>query len=150
MIGGKIRDISFEDILSFANENGIRTPEAIIRKVAAAVMTFRTLAQKNGVREEWIGRIENCLSEHLSAWGFVTNQKTFSFTAPPGHSIEDAHIEAAYKGNYHLHAMIDGKAYKYILRKGTQDHNELTETGLSNLTEDKMKELVCRYLPPKV
>ena len=26
---------------------------------------------------------------------------------------------------------IDGKAYKYILRMGTPDHNELTETGLS-------------------
>ena len=150
MIGGKIRDISFEDILSFANENSIRTPESIIRKVASAVASFRTLAQKNGVKEEWIGRIESCLSEHLSSWGFAASQKTFSFTTPSGHTIEDAHIEAAYKGNYHLHATIDGKAYKYILRMGTQDHNELTETGLSNLTEEMMKELIDRYLIPKI
>ena len=150
MIGGKIRDISFEDILSFANENGIRTPESIIRKVASAVATFRTLAQKNGVKEEWIGRIESCLSEHLSSWGFAASQKTFSFTTPSGHTIEDAHIEAAYKGNYHLHAIIDGKAYKYILRMGTHDHNELTEAGLSNMTEDRIMELVSRYLLPKV
>jgi serine/threonine-protein kinase HipA len=149
MIGGKVQDISFEDILSFAGENGIRIPESIIRKVASAVSSFRTLAQKNGVREEWIGRIENCLSEHLSAWGFAANQKVFSFTAQSGHEIKDAHIEAAYKGNYHLHATIDGKAYKYILRMGTQEHNDITETGLSNLSEELMKELVCRFLLPK-
>lgn len=150
MIGGKIRDISREDILSFANENGIRTPESIIRKVASAVASFKSLARKNGVREEWIGRIESCLSEHLSAWGFAVNPKAFSFSTPSGHNIEDAYIEAAYKGNFHLHATIDGKAYKYILRIGTQDHNEITETGLSNLTEEKMKELVSRYLLPKI
>ena len=149
-IGGKIRDISFEDIIFFAGENGIRMPEAIIRKVAAAVMTFRTLAQKNGVREEWIGRIENCLSAHLSAWGFAANLKSFSFSAQSGCHVEDARIEAAYKGNYHLLATIDGKAYKYILRMDTQDHNELTRIGLSNLTEDRMKELVSRYLLPKI
>ena len=149
MIGGKVQDISFEDILSFAGENGIRTPESIIRKVASAVASFRTLAQKNGVREEWIGRIENCLSEHLSAWGFAAKQKVFSFTDQSGHEIKDAHIEAAYKGNYHLHAIIDGKAYKYIFRMGTQEHNDITETGLSNLSEALMKELVCRFLLPK-
>ena len=149
-IGGKVKDISHDDIISFANENGIRTPESIIRKVASAVASFRTLAQKNGVKEEWIGRIEACLSEHLSAWGFAATQKSFAFTTLSGHSIEDAHIEAAYKGNYHLHAKIDGKAYKYILRMGTKDHNEITETGLSNLTEETMEELVSRYLLPKV
>lgn len=148
-IGGKVQDISYGDILSFAGENGIRTPESIIRKVASAVATFRTLAQKNGVKEEWIGHIENCLSEHLSKWGFAANPKVFSFIAASGHHIEDAHIEAAYKGNYHLHATIDGKVYKYILRMGTQDHNEITETGLSNLTEEMIKELVNRYLLPK-
>ena len=47
-------------------------------------------------------------------------------------------------------AKIDGKAYKYILRIGTQDHNEITETGLSNLSEETMKDLVNRYLLPKV
>lgn len=149
MIGGKVQDISFEDILSFAGENAIRTPGSIIRKVASAVASFRRLAQKNGVREEWIGRIENCLSEHLSAWGFAANQKVFSFTTQSGHEIKDAHIEAAYKGNYHLHATIDGKSYKYILRMGTQEHNDITETGLSNLSEALMKELVCRFLLPK-
>ena len=70
MIGGKLQDITHEDIIAFAGDAGIRAPESIIRKVAAAVASFRQLAEKNGVKSEWIGRIESCLSEHLDLWGF--------------------------------------------------------------------------------
>ena len=70
MIGGKLRDITHEDIIAFAGDTGIRAPESIIRKVAAAVASFRQLAEKNIVKSEWIGRIESCLSEHLDLWGF--------------------------------------------------------------------------------
>ena len=71
---------------------------------------------------------------------FADNEKT--------EAINEA--KASFADNYHLHAKIDGKAYKYILRMGTKDHNEITETGLSNLTEETMEELVSRYLLPKV
>ena len=71
MIGGKLQDISLEDTIAFAKETGIRAPESIIRKIMAAVSSFRSLAQKNGVRDEWIGRIEACIKEHLSSWGYV-------------------------------------------------------------------------------
>ena len=70
MIGGKLQDITHEDIIAFAGDAGIRAPESIIRKVATAVASFRLLAEKNDVKSEWIGRIESCLSEHLNLWGF--------------------------------------------------------------------------------
>ena len=69
MIGGKIQDISREDVLSFAAECGIRMPDNIIRKVASAVQHFRELAEKNGVRVEWIGRVEATIADHLKSWG---------------------------------------------------------------------------------
>ena len=71
MIGGKIRDISREDIIAFAAETGIRAPESIIREVASAITSFRTLAERNGVGKEWIGRVETTLTDHLKAWGLV-------------------------------------------------------------------------------
>ena len=145
-ISGKIRDISYEDIISFARDSGIRAPKSIIRKVAESVSSFRSLAQKNGVGEEWIGRIENCLSEHLSAWGLVNVKRTHSFENIFGHNIDNVRIEAAYKGNYHLLATIDGNERKYIIRKGTTEHDDITRTGLSNITEDKAKEFVMRFL----
>ena len=150
MIGGKIKNISREDVIYFASEMGIRAPESIIRKVAASVASFRTLAEKNGVRVEWIGRVESCLSEHLFEWGLLSEKQKTIFTLQSGHSFENVHIETTYKGNYHLLATIDGKALKYIIRKGTPEHKEITETGLSKLTEERIKELVEQYLLPTI
>jgi len=150
MIGGKLQDISCEDVVAFAGEAGIRAPGAIIRKVAEAIASFRTLAKKNGVKEEWIGRIESCLSKHLSAWGFVEGRLTYTYTLPTGHHIENAHIDAAYKGNYHLLATIDGKELKYIIRRDTPEHDAITKLGLSNLTEEVVRELVNRFLMTKI
>ena len=49
-----------------------------------------------------------------------------------------------------VEATIDGKPLKYIIRKGTPEHDTLTKTGLANLTEEMMKELTERYLLPKI
>lgn len=149
MIGGKLQDITHDDILSFATECGIRNPESIIRKVAAAVASFRELAQKNGVREEWIGRVENCLNEHLAAWDYAKKKQEFSFNTE-GHTITDAHIEETYKGNYHLLANIDGRECKYILRAGKEEHLSISTKGLSNISEEEIQALVTKYLLPKV
>ena len=150
MIGGKLRDITHEDIIAFAGDTGIRAPESIIRKVAAAVASFRQLAEKNGVRNEWIGRIESCLSEHMALWGFETPKSNFTFDSLSGHHIANAHIEQQFKGNYLLQATIDSRPLKYIIRKGTPEHDNLTKTGLANLTGEMMKELTERYLLPKI
>ena len=148
MIGGKLQDITHDDILSFATECGIRNPESIIRKVAAAVASFRELAQTNGVREEWICRVENCLNEHLAAWDYAKKEQTFSFNAE-GHTVTNAHIEEAYKGNYHLLANIDGRECKYILRAGKEEHLFIGMKGLSNISEEEIQALVTKYLLPK-
>ncbi len=150
MVGGKLWDIRCEDVLSLAHEYGIRAPKTIIRKVASAIVSFRTLAVKNGVRDEWVGRIESCLSEHLAAWGLRATRRSYNGTLPSGHTVEEAHIEAAYKGNYHLMATIDGKEYKYVVRKGTKEHEEISTTGLSEMTEERLKDLVVRYIRTKL
>ena len=150
MVGGKLWDIRCEDVLSLAHEYGIRAPKTIIRKVASAIASFRTLAVKNGVRDEWVGRIESCLSEHLAAWGLRATRRSYNGTLPSGHTVEEAHIEAAYKGNYHLMATIDGKEYKYVVRKGTKEHEEISTTGLSEMTEERLKDLVVRYIRTKL
>lgn len=149
MIGGKLQNITHDDIISFAAECGIRQPESIIRKVAAAILSFRELAQRNNVREEWIGRVESCLNQHLSAWGYVPKEQSFTFSID-GHEVTAIHIEAAYKGNYHLLATIDGHQLKYILRTGTDEHKAITNKGLSNLTENELRPLIEKYLLPKI
>ena len=147
-ISGKVQDISRTDVLSLASQFGIQEPESIIRKVVRSVRKFRELAKKNRVRDEWIGRIESCINGHLSAWGYESNPQSFSYKEN-GYEIKNAFIEPAYKGNYHLLATINGKAYKYILRTGTKEYDAITAKGLSNITEDTIKKLVQSYLLPK-
>lgn len=69
MVGGKLRDISREDVIAIAGETGIHAPESIIRKVASALSSFRTIAKKNGVKDEWIGRVETTIIGNLRTWG---------------------------------------------------------------------------------
>ena len=146
MVGGKTQDISHNDAIAFANETGIRTPESIIRKVATAVALFRTLAEKNKVKKEWIGRVENCLSEHLSAWGFSEIRKAESYIDAHGHEIQNIRIEQQYKGNYHLLATVDGVERKFVIRKNTIEHDEISQAGISNLSDDFLKELISKLI----
>ena len=145
MVGGKLKDIGREDILAFAAEEGIRAPESIIRKVAAAVLLFRKLAEKNGVREDWIGGVEATIISHLKEWNEMPGNELPSEISVGGRNFSNFRVEQAYKGNYHLLVTVDGKEKKYIVRKGTAEHEAITKVGLANLTADMVKELVARF-----
>ncbi|MBR0273884.1 MAG: type II toxin-antitoxin system HipA family toxin [Bacteroidaceae bacterium] len=145
MIGGKIRDISREDIIAFAAETGIRAPESIIREVAAAITSFRTLAERNGVGKEWIGCVETTLSEHLEAWGLVAPAALETYIDAQGHTIQNLRIEQAYKGNYHLLATIDGRERKFVISKNKEEYAQLAETGIANLTAEQLRSIAEKY-----
>ena len=124
-------------------------PESIIRKIASAVLHFRELAEKNGVRDEWIGRVETTIIEHLKAWGLWEGGIEVSNLIVDNHSVTGFHLEQQFKGNYLLLATIDGKELKYIIRKGTPEYDLLTKTGLANVTEEMRQELILRLILPK-
>lgn len=67
-----------------------------------------------------------------------------------GYVVTDFHLEQQFKGNYLLLATIDGKVSKFIIRKGTPEHDLLTKKGLANITDEIKQELVVRFLLPKV
>lgn len=64
-VRGKHSDFDKEDLLAFADENGLRSAEIIIKQVANALMNFRTLAEKYKVKPYWAGRIDDTLRRHL-------------------------------------------------------------------------------------
>lgn len=148
MIRGKLTDISLADVMALAKENGIRPAEKIIHEVASAIMDFRKIATQCGVSDNWIAAIENTLNNYLENWGLKESDHPKSALTINGHSVANFHIEQQFKGNYLLTATIDGKPQKYIIRKGTADHDALTRTGLTYLTEEAIKDLVTRFLPP--
>lgn len=147
MVGGKLRDVTKEDIIQFASENGIPHPDSIIRNVVKAIQKFRSLVIENGVKEEWIGRVECTLAKHLTSWGYeATAPATFAFTDNEGRTISDAHLEQMYKGNYHLLANIDGRNRKFVIRKETPLAESITQKGLANIDENFVKKLIGQYI----
>ena len=146
----KLRDITYKDVVQFARDNGIRRPDAIIRDVIESLKQFRSVATKNGVKDEWIGRVETTIIDHLRSWGQWEEEYKTSGMTVNGLVVTDFKLEQQLKGNYLLLATIDGKEMKYIIRKGTAEHDLLTKTGLANITEEMKKELVVRFLLPKV
>lgn len=132
MIRGKYTDITLDDVMALAAENGIRKAKDIIRQVTNAVRNFRNFASKFGAQECWISAIEQTINENLKSWGLKESDKT-NFIID-GHKIKDFHIEQQFRGNYILTAKIDGKNMKYIIRKGTPEHDEITKIGLADIS----------------
>ena len=149
-IRAKLRNVTREDVILFAHDNGIRRPDSIIRDVVGSLKQFRSIATKYGVSEQWTGRVEATIIGHMKAWGEWEGEEQTSDLTINGHLITDFHLEQQFKGNDLLLATIDGKELKYIIRKGTPEHEELTRMGLANITEEMKKELVERFLLPKI
>lgn len=152
MVRGKLAGITRQDVLDFAKDNGIRRAESIIGNVAEAVGAFREIATGCGVKEEWMGRIDSCLSLHLAGWGysFHCENVTGVFHEVDGHTVSHARIEQAYKGNYHLLASVDGHELKYIFRKGTEEHGRIDRQGIARLSSEDILQMVRTFLMPKL
>ena len=149
-IRAKLRGITRDDVIEFAHDNGIRRPDAIIRDVVGSLRKFRAAATKYGLSEQWIGRVETTIASHLKAWGMWEEGTESSAIQVEGHTVTDFHIELQYKGNFLLLATIDRRNMKYIIRKGTQEYDDIAKAGLASMTEEKKKELVNLFLLPKI
>ena len=145
MVRGKYAGIMLDDVMALATDNGIRRAEGIIREVANAILQFRTFAGQYGVQERWMAAIEATLRHHLEAWGLVSTKPFESYTED-GHLIEDIKIEQQYKGNYHLLALIDRKERKYVIRKKTAEHDEISRIGINNLSTEYLRKLVAKLI----
>ena len=146
MIRGKYDEITLEDAMELAAENGIRKAESIISEVGTAIMEFRALAEKNGVKEQWISAVENTLKKNLELWGLANAKAANTYLDANGRKIENARLEQQYKGNFHLLATIDGRERKFVIRKKTAEHDEISRMGTANLPDGCIKELVSKYL----
>ena len=134
MMRGKRENITLRDALDFARDNSVRRPAAIIRRVANSLSSWRKTAQSCGVGAQWIGRIETCINEHLSAWNL-------SDVPIPTHNTT-MRLEQAYKGNFHLIWEENGQTRKYVIRKGTKMHDIISEQGADNISPEQLQALL--------
>ena len=109
-----------------------------------------------GVKEEWANRVGGFLSAQLTAWGYIrtgasgSSESNSDLMELAGHAVSHARLEQAYRGNYHLLATIDGKAHKYVFRMGTPEYASIARKGGVNLSKEDLRELVTRFLIPKI
>lgn len=146
-VAGKVCDITLEDVLYFAKTNDIKRAKAIIDDTARAVLAFRKIAKQNGVKDEWIGRIEQSLNANLKAWGLMATKSPIVYTDAKGRLILDARIEQAYKGNYHLLATIDSRPRRYIIRESMPLHKEIALIGIENITQEEISKWIEECMP---
>ena len=145
-IRSKLRNISYDDILQFAKDNGIRRADAIIRSVVDSLRLFRSIADKYKVHDRWINAVESSINHHLSLWGLSeNNSKPISFEIN-GKTFSNIYLEQADKGNYHLYAMVDGKERKFIIGKNKPEYALIQRIGIDNFPIEDLKDLVEKYL----
>ena len=108
-------------------------------KVVASLKQFRTIATKHGVSEEWTGRVETTIINHLKAWGEWKENTDTSEITINGHVVSNIRIEQAYKGNFHLLATIDGRECKFVIGKNKEEYAMIEKTGIANLTAEQLK-----------
>ena len=138
----KLRNITRDDAIQFARDNGIRRPDAIIRDVVTSLKQFRTIATKYGVSDEWTGRVEATIIDHLKLWGEWEEAPVPSEQIINGHTVSNIRIEQAYKGNFHLFVTIDGKERKFIIGKNKEAFKLIEKTGVSNLTYEQFVSII--------
>lgn len=145
-IRAKLRGITRDDVIQLAKDNGIRRPDAIIRDIVKAIKQFRVVATKYGVAEQWIGRIETTIAEHLKSWGELEaiTCSTGEFVIN-GHTVKNIRMEQAYKGNFHLLAEIDGQERKFVIGKNKKEFSLIESVGIANLSSDQLKEMMDKY-----
>ena len=144
-IRAKLRNITREDILLFARDNGIRRPETIIRSVVEALKRFRTVATKHAVAEQWMGRVETAIVENLKAWGEWDGQPAEIVMDIDGHTFRNVRLEQARKGNFHLFAEVDGKERKFVIGKNKEEYALIERVGLAQLTAEQLKAMAEKY-----
>ena len=146
-IRAKLREITRDDVIRFAKDNGIRRPDAVIRDIVNSLKQFRTVAAKYNVAERWIGRVEATIIDHLKSWGelgeatHVTSESLIN-----GHVVKNIRMEQAYKGNFHLLADIDGRERKFVISKNKEEFSQIESVGIANLSLDQLKNLVEKFL----
>lgn len=145
-IRAKLRGITRDDVIQLAKDNGIRRPDAIIRDIVKAIKQFRVVATKYGVAEQWIGRIEMTIADHLKSWGELEaiTCSTGEFVIN-GHTVKNIRMEQAYKGNFHLLAEIDSQERKFVIGKNKEEFSLIESIGIANLSSDQLKEMMEKY-----
>ena len=133
---------SYEGLVAICRK--LHLPETDCQEVFRRLV-FNVLSN-NTDQDRWVSSIESAINTHLVSWGLEDKGNNSAVFEIDGKRCTDVRIEQAYKGNFHLYASIDGRDCKFIIGKNKPEYATIQETGLSNLPESMLRDLVAKYL----
>lgn len=147
---GKHADVSIEDLLEFADNQGIKGARRIIDKTVAATKEFERLARENGIRSDIAEYINNRLRQlRPNDCLEMTVTTSAELRISNGKTIRDIRFERSEKGNIHILGECESKTVKYILRPGTDDYDNILKEGFNAMSDERKRHFASRYLAPK-
>lgn len=148
-IGGKIRDITREDLIDFARENGIRNPEQIIDKVAHTLSQFPAIAQKHAIPMHWKTIMENTINRNLNNFGYFTPTiHNEDLTDDLGRTFSDIAVKLNRRGIYEISLKIDGKSHRRFVRKNMELFPLLESNALFKISPDECRRILLHLFAP--
>lgn len=140
---GKTSDISKEDLLEFAKENGIRDAESIISEVGNSISKFPELADKYQIPNPWNHIIKKTLQENLTKFGFLEiPDKVSEFSDSHGRKFHNITINTNTKGFYHIAVSIDNRPRKRIIKPKSETFEIIQQYELGKLNDAEFKRLM--------
>ena len=143
---GKVKSISDEDLLEFAQMNDVRNPDKILQQVKCAIEKFPSFAEECGIDALTAKRINDYL-QHLLGKDV---RKAVSAVEPftlDGHAVGDVSLTRSPDGTFRLDAKIDGKPCRKFFKKNSATARAILLKGGVYMPANDKKRLAALLLP---
>lgn len=144
---GKKREINTNDLIEFAQRYAIKSPTKIINEVAEAVSNFRLLAEKIGVKDYWVDKIEQYLqslvpiSYRISMNGYKSTNFE-EYQSAEGYKISGYSLTENEKHDFRIVVHIDDKRYRYTIGHNKELADKINQLGRHKMSMDNIKQLI--------
>ena len=150
---GKTEDITADELILFARQNGIKNAGRIIDEVSTAISHFYGYASRYPIDDYWKDRIEHFLSGQVrSPYRDAMNHYLPTVVGPyeteDGLCVSDVRIIENPRHDFRIEALIEGKIQKYIVGRKSDLASEIRDKGRDKMPADDKKSLVERFLLP--
>lgn len=148
-LNGKYAGVTSEDLLNFADKQGIKNAQGIIDKIVGATTRFRVFAKENGIRSDIAEiiqeRLEKLRPENCQT---IKVESVVNLTMKNGQMIQNIRFERSEKGNIHILAGFNKRTLKYVLTSNKEDYQKIIDDGFNGMPESEKKHYAEKYLSP--
>lgn len=151
---GKNTGFTVDDLKVFAENQGIKRPNAIIEKVFEAITNFHKYAKEVNVGKLATDRIEKFIAsimpvEYGKRMNHYLGNQIKSYINESGFEIQNVRITETDMGDFEIWALINEKRVRAIIDGEHEDGIYIKDNGGNNMNESDIKRFVTKYLLPK-